>query len=100
MIEPVIPDGIPEGVTAAHVTITNTPGFTFECKEGIAKIVDDGETSKTFEIALPTVNKEEGTVVLTYEGLIPEQNIPCNASSYSSREGNVTSVKVEVRNSK
>ena len=99
MIKPVIPDGIPEGVTAAHVTITNTPGFTFECKEGIAKIVDDGETSKTFEIALPTVNKEEGTVVLTYEGLIPEQNIPCNASSYSSREGNVTSVKVEVRNS-
>ena len=96
-LKPIIPDGIPEGKTAAHITITNTAGFNFKCEEGLAKIIDEGENSKTFEVMLPTVNKEEATHVITYVGRIPDQNIPCSVDVLSSREGNVTSSQVSVR---
>lgn len=96
-IKPIIPGGIPEGSTSARVTIKNAAGLTFKCDEGLCKIVEDNENEKTFEISLPTVNKEEGTHVLTYLGTIPEANIPCTAEALSSRDDTVTSAKVTVR---
>ena len=95
-IKPIIPDGIPEGTTSAHITLTNVANLKFKCEEGVAKVIDDGENAKTFEITLPTVNKEEATHVLTYIGPIPDQNIPCSAEALSSREGTSTSSKVTV----